>query len=79
MAKKIAAQISDKNYFESDQRLEQVRKTNGTLDEEFQKMELVRSSIREVKKNAIANEIARMSPRKLYSGVKSKVASNLKI
>lgn len=32
----------------------------------------------DVKKNATQNEIARLSPKRLYSGVKSKVAGNIK-
>lgn len=61
-----------------DQRIEQMRRADGAVDEQYQKMEVLRSSIREVKRNAIANQVARVSPKKLYSGVKSKVASNMK-
>ena len=55
-----------------------MRKADGAVDKQYQKMELLRSSIREVRKNAIANQVARVSPKKLYSGVKSKVASNMR-
>jgi hypothetical protein len=46
--------------------------------EEYKRVELIRQSIKDVKKNAIANQVARISPKKLYSGVKSKIAGNLK-
>ena len=61
-----------------DQRIGELRKANSNLDKEYKRMDLLRTSIREVKKNAIANQVARVSPKKLYSGVKSKVAANMK-
>ena len=61
-----------------DQRIGELRKANNNLDKEYKRMDLLRTSIREVKKNAIANQVARVSPKKLYSGVKSKVAANMK-
>lgn len=61
-----------------DQRIGELRKANSNLDKEYRRMDLLRTSIREVKKNAIANQVARVSPKKLYSGVKSKVAANMK-
>ena len=55
-----------------------MRKGNSGMDKEYKRMDLLRTSIREVKKNAIANQVARVSPKKLYSGVKSKVAANMR-
>ncbi len=34
--------------------------------------------MKDVRKNATVNHVARISPKKVYSGVKSKVAGNIK-
>ena len=43
---------------------------------DYERSEVIRQSLQDVKKNAIAQQITRVSPKKLYSGVKSKVAAN---
>ena len=61
-------------------RLIELQKNGAGKDEieEYKRFELIRQSIQDVKRNAIANQVARVSPKKLYSGVKSKVAGNMK-
>jgi hypothetical protein len=81
--KKIAREIADQMSSRSPQlsdRLIELQKNGAGKDEieEYQRFELIRQSIQDVKRNAIANQVARVSPQKLYSGVKSKVAGNMK-
>lgn len=40
---------------------------------------VIRNSIQDVKKKAIQNQVARVSPKKLYNNVKSKVGGNMKV
>ena len=45
---------------------------------EYQKTEIIRKSIADVKKRAAAAEFIRKSPEKVYSHVKSRIAGNMK-
>ena len=46
--------------------------------EEYKKTEILRKSVNDVKARAQATAERRQSPRKTYSGVKSKIAGNMK-
>ena len=45
---------------------------------EYQKTEIIRKSIADVKKRAAAAEFIRKSPEKVYAHVKSRIAGNMK-
>ena len=63
------------------ERLTILKQTSGVREEDvhdYQKTEVIRAAIKGVKKNASINEAARLNPKLLYSGVKSKVAGNKK-
>ena len=46
--------------------------------DDYAKTELIRKSVNDVKTRAHAEAVRRMSPSKTYSGVKSKIAGNMK-
>jgi hypothetical protein len=46
--------------------------------EEYKQSEILRSAIQGVKKTAAINEATRISPKKLYSAVRSRVAANIR-
>ena len=46
--------------------------------DEYRRTEVIRTAIEGVRKNAAVNQVTRLSPKKIYSGVKSKVAGNVK-
>ena len=60
----------------------QLMRQNSKVDDndldEYARTELLRKSVNDVKARAAANEARRQSPRKTYSGVKSKIAGNMK-
>jgi hypothetical protein len=63
-----------------EQRLSTLKRTTGVRPEdveEYRKTEILRRAREEVQRIATKNSITRLSPKRLYSGVKSKVAGNL--
>ena len=60
----------------------QVLRQNSKIDDgymdEYAKTEIIRKSVSDVKKRAAVERERRESPRKTYSGVKSKIAGNMK-
>lgn len=46
--------------------------------EEYRQTEVIRSAIAGVRKTAAVHQVARLNPKALYSGVKSKIAGNVK-
>ena len=65
----------------AEQRLNLLRRSTGIREEdveEYKKTEVLRSAIQGVRKTAAVHQVARQSPKKLYSGVKSKVGGNIK-
>lgn len=80
---RIAQQIAEQkqNDLALERRVSLLRKTTGVKDEdiaEYEKSEIIRKAIRDVKKNAAVKEVTRLSPKRLYSGVKSKVGGNMR-
>ena len=64
-----------------DRRLSLLKKSSGMNEdyiEEYKKGEVIRNAIAGVRKTAAVNEAARLSPKKLYGGVRSKIAGNVK-
>ena len=78
IAKDLARQKSNPTF---DERMALLRRSTGIKEEhvqEYQKTEIIRNAIQGVRSHAAVNEVARTSPKKLYSGVRSKVAGNVK-
>ncbi len=75
-AKMMASQASpDDLSFEK--RISLLRKTTGVQEddvEEYKNTEVLRNAMQGVRNNALVNEAARISPKKLYGQVKSRVA-----
>ena len=79
MARDLADQLS--KQLSAEQRLSLLRRSTGIKQEdvdEYQKTEVIRSAIAGVRKNAAAHQVTRLSPKKMYAGVKSKIAGNVR-
>jgi hypothetical protein len=64
-----------------ERRLSMMSKTKGTTEgdlEEYKRTEILRKSVADVKLRAAADAERRKSPIKTYSGVKSKIAGNMR-
>ena len=64
-----------------EKRISLLRKTTGVQEddvEEYKKTEVLRNAMQGVRNNAMVNEVARVSPKKLYGQVKSRVAGNMR-
>jgi len=65
----------------AEQRLNLLRRSTGIREEDvedYRKTEVLRSAIDGVRKTAAVHQVTRTSPKKIYSGVKSKVSGNIK-
>ena len=68
-AKMIASQVQSDDLT-LEKRISLLRKTTGVNDddvEEYRNTEVLRNAMQGVKNNALVNEVARVSPKKLYS------------
>ena len=83
-AQKIAKELAAERELEEmdlNSRLTLLKQTTGVREDdvaEYERNEILRRAISGVKKNAAVYEAARLSPKKIYSGVKSKVAGNIR-
>ena len=67
-----------KSYEHREALLRQNSKVTQQDISEYQKTEIIRKSIADVKKRAAAAEFIRKSPEKVYAHVKSRIAGNMK-
>lgn len=77
----IAKEMAQEGEVPYDERLQLLRQSTGVKEEhvkEYQKSEVIRNAIAGVRRAAAVHQAARTSPNKLYKGVKSKVARNVK-
>ena len=80
IARDLADHFVDAVNPKYEDRVALLRKTTGVRDEdivEYEKTEILRRAREQVQRIATKNQITRLSPTRLYSGVKSKVAANL--
>ena len=64
-----------------DDRLKLLKQTTGIRDsdvQDYERTEILRKTIQDIRTTATQYQVVRTSPKKLYSNVKSKVAGNIK-
>lgn len=83
-AQKVAKAIAESHTIEEpnlQRRMSMLKKTDGVQDydlRKYEQTEILRQSMKEVRSKANVTEAARHSPKKVYSGVKSKIAGNMR-